>query len=229
MSRSTRANESCGTYKWVLSWFIGVIHECITRMPYECVTSQRAIPRWNAFRCESSLSLEYSLIDVAVCCSVLQCVAVCCSVLQCVAVSSTHWLMLLLCVAVCCSVLQCVTACCGLDYSLIDVAVCCSVLQCVAVCCCVLQCVTACCSLEYSLIDVAVCCSVLQCVAVCYSVLQSRVLIDWCYFYDSIWSSLSALLAALFVCKYLQMRNTTMILIQMWVIFQKRTRSLTLL
>jgi len=37
--------------------------------------------------------------NVAVCCSVLQCVAVCCSVLQ--------------CVAVCCSVLQCVAVWCG--------------------------------------------------------------------------------------------------------------------
>ena len=37
--------------------------------------------------------------DLAVCCSVLQCVAVCCSVLQ--------------CVAVCCSVLQCAAVCCS--------------------------------------------------------------------------------------------------------------------
>jgi len=39
--------------------------------------------------------LDRSVIVIAVCCSVLQCVAVCCSVLQCVAV----------CVVVCCSVL----------------------------------------------------------------------------------------------------------------------------
>jgi len=75
--------------------------------------------------------------DVAVCCSVLQCVAVCCSVLQ--------------CAAVCCSVLQCVAVCCRV---LQCGAVCCSVLPCVAVCCSVLQCV-------------AVCCGVLQCAAVC--------------------------------------------------------------
>jgi len=37
---------------------------------------------------------KMGLAEVAVCCSVLQCVAVCCSVLQ--------------CGAVCCSVLQCV-------------------------------------------------------------------------------------------------------------------------
>ena len=42
--------------------------------------------------------------QVAVCCSVLQCVAVCCSVLQCVAVCYS----VLQFVAVCCSVLKCV-------------------------------------------------------------------------------------------------------------------------
>jgi len=41
--------------------------------------------------------------DLAVCCSVLQCVAVCCSVLQ--------------GVAVCCSVLQCVAVCCSVYVS----------------------------------------------------------------------------------------------------------------
>ena len=40
-----------------------------------------------------------TVVNVAVCCSVLQCDAVCCSVLQ--------------CVAVCCSVLQCVAVCCS--------------------------------------------------------------------------------------------------------------------
>jgi len=55
----------------------------------------------------------HHICDVAVCCSVLQCVAVCCSVLQ--------------CVAVCCSVSQCV-------------AVCCSVLRCVVIRCSVLWC-----------------------------------------------------------------------------------------
>jgi len=42
-------------------------------------------------------------VNVAVCCSVLQCVAVCCSVLQ--------------CAAVCCSVLQCVAVCCSVGFS----------------------------------------------------------------------------------------------------------------
>ena len=87
--------------------------------------------------------------QLAVCCSVLQCVAVRCSVLQYVTPhawtsSCTHvdesrhkyitarrgHGSVLQCVAACCSVLQCV-------------AVCCSVLQCVAVCCSVLQCVAA--------------------------------------------------------------------------------------
>jgi len=49
-----------------------------------------------------------SNLQIAVCCSVLQCVAVCCSVLECVAVCYS----VLQCVAVCCSVLQCVAVCC---------------------------------------------------------------------------------------------------------------------
>jgi len=49
-----------------------------------------------------------SKVEVAVCCSVLQCVAVCCSVLQCVAVCCS----VLQCVATRCSVLQCVLMCC---------------------------------------------------------------------------------------------------------------------
>ena len=57
--------------------------------------------------------------DVALCCSVLQCVAVCCSVLQ-VVQSGAVCCIMVHCVAVCCSVLQC-----G--------AVKCSVLSCVAV------------------------------------------------------------------------------------------------
>ena len=84
--------------------------------------------------------------DVAVCCSVLQCVAACCSVLQ--------------CVAACGSVLQCVAACCSVlseRHVKVDM-----MWQCVAVCCSVLQCVAACCSV---LQRVAVCCSLLQCVA----------------------------------------------------------------
>ena len=49
-----------------------------------------------------------SNLQIAVCCSVLQCVAVCCSVLECVAVCYS----VLQCVAVCCNVLQCVAVCC---------------------------------------------------------------------------------------------------------------------
>jgi len=78
-----------------------------------------------------------SVLHVAVCCSVLQCVAVCWSVLQCVAVCCS----VLQCVAVCRSVLHCVAVC----YSVLRFAVCCSVAQCVAVCCSVLQCVAGCC------------------------------------------------------------------------------------
>ena len=98
--------------------------------------------------------------QLALCCSVLQCVAVCCSVLQCgmsACLSAGACLQrrscstsCLLCVAVCCSV----------------VAVRCSVLQCVAVCCSVLQCGTVYCNV---LQCVAACCSVLQCAAVCCS------------------------------------------------------------
>ena len=66
-------------------------------------------------------------VQVAVCCSVLQCVAECCSVLQSVAV----YCSVLQCVAVCCSVLQ-------------GVAGCCRVLQCVAGCCSMLQGVAVC-------------------------------------------------------------------------------------
>ena len=43
--------------------------------------------------------LDRSVIVIAVCCSVLQCVAVCCSVLQCVLQCVA------VCVVVCCSVL----------------------------------------------------------------------------------------------------------------------------
>jgi len=101
--------------------------------------------------------LSLSRGQVAVCCSVLQCVAVCCSVCS-----------VMRCVAVCCSALQCVAVC----------AVCCSVLQNVAECCRVLQSVAVCCSvlqqgnhthprLILSRMRAAVCCSVWQCVAVC--------------------------------------------------------------
>ena len=83
------------------------------------------------------------LSEVAVCCSVLQCIAVCCSC------------------SVCCSVLQCIK-----PPKLSEVAVYCSVLQCVAVCCSVLNFQNS-----QKLDCVAVCCSVLQCVAVCCSVL----------------------------------------------------------
>ena len=86
-------------------------------------------------------------LNVAVCCSVLQCVAVCCSVLQCVAVRP-WWIELNAwwCVALCCSVLQCVAVCCSmLQY----VAVRRSVLQCVALRCRILHCVAVYCSESY--------------------------------------------------------------------------------
>jgi len=120
--------------------------------------------------------------QLAVCCSVWQCVAVCCSVLQCAYMSPT------------CSVLQCVAVCCRV------VATCCRVLQRVAECCSVSCAVTnsitnsfsplhtshgacdgcflvhACALVPYHdlglLQCVAVCCSVLQCVAVRCRVLQ---------------------------------------------------------
>jgi len=118
--------------------------------------------------------------QVAVCCSVLQCVAVCCSVLQ--------------CVAVCCNVVQCdavcFSVCCSVPHTLrhcmrLCVAVWCSVLQCVAVCSSMWQCIAVCCSVstdsdKQSHADhrtsgwqcVAVCCGVLRCVAMCCSVLR---------------------------------------------------------
>jgi len=95
--------------------------------------------------------LKLSRLDVAVCCSVLQCIVVCCSVLQ--------------CVAVCCSVLQCV-------------AVRCSAVQCGAVRCSALQRVAVCSTFFIQGAGILVCCSVpsvlqcAQCVAVCCNVLQ---------------------------------------------------------
>jgi len=72
-----------------------------------------------------------SVVVVALCCSVLQCVAVCCSM--------------------CCSVLQC---------SVLAVAVCCRVLRNVAVCCSVLQCVAVCWLLKMCAFK-GLCCSAL--------------------------------------------------------------------
>ena len=86
-------------------------------------------------------SMRTTCLQVAVCCSVLQCVALCCIVLQ--------WHVRGQCVAaVCCSMLQCDT-------------VYCIVLHCVALCCIVLHCVASCCSG----IQRPVCCSVLLFVA----------------------------------------------------------------
>ena len=139
-------------------------------------------------------------LQVAVCCSLLQCVAVCCSVLQ--------------CVAVCCGVLRCdiyyttpmneiyiypkrhrqwiAHARCNVCRSPC-VPVCCSVLQCAAVCCTVIyitrdlwtrstqiqrdrnnasHTLVAMSVGRHVLQRVTVCCSVLQCAAVCCSVLQ---------------------------------------------------------
>jgi len=122
-------------------------------------------------------------------CSVMQCkwaeqkkygsdvcdVAVCCSVAQCVAVFATKCATQKdygsdLCDgAVCCRVVQCVavfaTKCATQKNSgsnVCDVAECCNVLQCSAMCC------TQCAAQKNSgsdVCDVAVCCSVLQCVA----------------------------------------------------------------
>ena len=74
---------------------------------------------------EDCFWLLTALLQVAVCCSVLQRSAVWCSVV--------------LRGAMCCSVLQCVAVCCG-------VLQCCSVLQRLSVCCSVLQCFAKCCS-----------------------------------------------------------------------------------
>jgi len=125
-------------------------------------------------------------VDVALCCSVLQCIAACCSVLQ--------------RVAVCCSVLQRDAVRCSDSiggsfrqrcleshklHSATDVLQ--WMLQCVAVCCSVLQCVAVCCSVwsdsmglfpkkiprlhrSHSATDVLQ--WVLQCVAVCCSMWQ---------------------------------------------------------
>jgi len=81
--------------------------------------------------------------NVAVCCSVLQCVAACCSVLQRAVLCCSVCIVLqcLQCVAVyrsvlhCCIVLQCLQC-------VAVFAECCSVLQRAALCCSVLQCVT---------------------------------------------------------------------------------------
>jgi len=104
------------------------------------------------------------MVQVLLCCSLLQSVAVCSSVLPSIG-GGIMMVQLLLC----CRELQCV-------------AVSCSVLQCVAVCCCnvLQQCVAlywrrqhdgavfvaVLCGRVWQC--VAVCCSVLQCVAVCW-------------------------------------------------------------
>ena len=111
--------------------------------------------------------------NIAVCCSVMQCVAVCCSVLQCVAVCcsiSYVWPYRytsqerMLATAASYFVRRC-------DPTYIQRSIV-SVLQCIAVYCSVLQCVGVFRSVSQS---VKVRCSVLQCVAVCCSVLQCAV------------------------------------------------------
>jgi len=72
--------------------------------------------------------------EVAVCCSVLQCVAVCSSVLQCVAANYLGCVLKIFARRVL------------LTFTWLCVAVCCSVAQCGAVWCSVVQCGAACCS-----------------------------------------------------------------------------------
>ena len=87
-----------------------------------------------------------SVLQCAVCCSLLKCAALCCSVMQ--------------CAAVCCSVLQCAAVCCSVQCA----ALCCSLLQCAALCCSVMQFASVC----HSMLQCdAVCCRVLPCTAVC--------------------------------------------------------------
>ena len=112
------------------------------------------------------------LQNVAVRCSVSQCVAVCLHLHLCsdslsfMAAERHHKQSVRQAIAECCSVLQCV-------------AVCCSMLQCAALCCAVLQCafqvsfrkqnpVAALQAVQHR----CSCCSVLQCVAACCSKLQ---------------------------------------------------------
>ena len=157
--------ESCHTYKHLKSTREGRNkNEVIVKMPCVVVELLALL-----FTC------KYTYVNVAVCCSVLQCVAVCCSVLQCVAVCFS----VLQCHAVWCSVVQCVDVelfallftC---KYTCVCVAVCCSVLSLRSFHCCspanlriyVMQ---WCCSVLHC---VAMCCSVLPCVAVCCSALQ---------------------------------------------------------
>ena len=109
---------------------------------------------WSKVYSLSIRRVHYSAADLAVCCSVLQCVGVWCSVLQCCVVWNQVYPLPIR----------------RVHYPAADLAVCCSVLQRVAV----LQCCVVCNQVyspsirrvHYSEADLAVCCGVLQRVAV---------------------------------------------------------------
>ena len=92
MSRVTCINESCRTYKWVMS------HIGLLQMPRGCSVLQ-CVAVWHSVAQRVAVCCSV-ILCVAVCCSVSQRVAVCCSLIMCVAVFAV-------CCSVC-SVLQCV-------------------------------------------------------------------------------------------------------------------------
>ena len=92
-----------------------------------------------------SVDAIFAILQLHMCCSVLQCVAVCCSVLQCVAECCSAFNHLSLPYRnsrMCCSEVHCVADCC----TCVAILTSRNVLQCVAVCCDALQCVAVCCT-----------------------------------------------------------------------------------
>jgi len=96
-------------------------------------------------------------MNVAVCCSVLQCAAVCRNCDECLTLFLFMPKSLCIYVAVCCSVLQCL-------------AVCCSVLQCAAIVTSVTELKPCDAAFIHAKVPLYIRCGVLQCVAVCCSV-----------------------------------------------------------
>jgi len=115
--KPTHTNGYCHTYKWATFHIYVIIYLFLP-----CLGQAKIGRKWHpTWLCKKIAGTLY-LLNVAVCCSVLQCVAVCCSVLQWGTKLASN----------------------GIKeenrrYS-VPPEFCCSVLQCVAVCCSVLQC-----------------------------------------------------------------------------------------
>ena len=134
---ATFMNESCHTYKWVMSH---------TRMSHAAFRISHIKHTNKLYQKHGRILSHVQITHISSLtpnCA-LHCVAECCRVLQCVAKigqrTSTDMKQkcALQCVAMCYRILQCV-------------AVCCSVLQCVAACCSVLQYFAVCCNVLQNL------------------------------------------------------------------------------